>query len=64
VVDVTPGVKKTGHVLWDGKDDSLIGFLPAGVYYYRVVATDDAGNVAMSGESLGIQVKVKLVLLL
>ncbi|MGH9275070.1 MAG: hypothetical protein ACRDZU_10520, partial [Acidimicrobiales bacterium] len=62
VQTVTPGVKKTGYVLWDGKDDSLIGFLPAGVYYYRVVATDDAGNVAMSGESLGLQIKLKLVL--
>jgi hypothetical protein len=55
-------VTKTGHVLWDGTDDSLLGVLPAGLYYYRVVATDDAGNVAMSGESLGLQLKVKLVL--
>jgi hypothetical protein len=62
VQTVTPGVKKTGHVLWDGTDDSLLGVLPAGLYYYRVVATDDAGNVAMSGESLGLQLKVKLVL--
>ena len=61
-LDVTPGVKKSSYVLWDGKDDGIIGFLPAGVYYYRVVATDDAGNVAMSGESLGIQIKLKLVL--
>jgi hypothetical protein len=62
VQTVTPGVKKTGFTYWDGTDDSLIGFLPAGVYYYRVVATDDAGNVSMSGESKSLQIKLKLVL--
>jgi hypothetical protein len=63
VVDVTPGVKKTGSTTWDGKDDSLLGFVPAGIYYYRVVATDDAGNVAQSGESERLQVKLQLKLL-
>ena len=62
VQTVTPGVKKSGYTLWDGADDSLIGFLPAGVYYYRVVAIDDAGNTAMSGESASLQIKLKLVL--
>jgi hypothetical protein len=62
VQTVTPGVKKSGYTLWDGSDDSIIGFLPAGVYYYRAIAIDDAGNVAMSGESSSLQIKLKLVL--
>ncbi len=58
---VTPGVPLNGSTPWDGKDNTLTGIVPAGVYYYRVVVTDDAGNTAMSGESRPITIKVKLL---
>jgi hypothetical protein len=61
-IAVTPGVAKSGSTLWDGKDNSLIGVVPAGVYYYRVVAIDDAGNPAQSGESKKLQIKLKLAI--
>jgi hypothetical protein len=59
-VATTPGVAYNGSTTWDGKDQTLTGFVPVGLYYYRVVATDDAGNVAQSGESQPIQIKVSL----
>lgn len=55
---LTPGVTKSGHTLWDGKDQSLTGIVPLGLYYYRVVVTDAAGNVSQSGESRPITIKV------
>lgn len=58
-----PGSTLHGSTKWDGRDDGLIGFVGAGVYYYRVVAVDDAGNVAMSGESDRLLIKLKVNLL-
>jgi hypothetical protein len=55
---VTPGTNVNGYTVWDGRDLSLTGILPVGLYYYRVVVTDDAGNVAQSGESKPIQIKI------
>lgn len=57
-VAVTPGVEKTDFVAWDGRDQSLFGHVPAGLYYFRVVAVDEAGNPAMSGESAPLQIKI------
>jgi hypothetical protein len=57
-IAVTPGVYRGGYTLWDGKDLSLTGIVPVGIYFFRVVVTDDAGNVAQSGESKPIQIKV------
>jgi hypothetical protein len=54
----TPGTTLSGSTLWDGKDQTITKFVPVGLYYYRVVATDDAGNVSQSGESRPIQIKV------
>jgi hypothetical protein len=55
---VTPGQTLTGNTPWDGRDYTITGLVPIGLYYYRVVATDDAGNVAQSGESKPIQIKI------
>jgi hypothetical protein len=55
---LTKGSTLTGSTPWDGRDYTLTGFVPVGLYYYRVVATDDAGNVAQSGESTPIQIKL------
>jgi hypothetical protein len=41
----------------------LTGILPVGLYYYRVVVTDDAGNTSQSWESRPIQIKASLRLL-
>lgn len=57
-ITVTPGTDTTGYTYWDGRDLSLTGILPVGVYYYRVVVTDEAGNVAQSGESKPVTIKV------
>jgi hypothetical protein len=56
-ITITPGVNVNGYTYWDGRDLSLTGILPIGLYYYRVVVMDDAGNVAQSGESKPIQIK-------
>jgi hypothetical protein len=56
-ITVTPGTNVNGYTYWDGRDFSLTGILPIGLYYYRVVVTDEAGNVAQSGESRPIQIK-------
>jgi hypothetical protein len=53
-----PGVTLSGSTPWNGQDYTLTGFVPIGLYYYRVVATDDAGNVAQSGESAPLQIKI------
>lgn len=45
-------------VQWDGKQGSLTGLVPLGVYYYRVVAMDRAGNWAQSGESKPITIRL------
>ena len=55
--DVTPGVEYLGETSWDGKNRTLSGLVPLGVYYYRVVAVDEAGNVAHSRESRPITIK-------
>lgn len=58
---VTPGQTLNGTTKWDGKGTNL-ALLPVGTYYYRVVATDAAGNTAMSGESAKLVIAVKLLL--
>jgi len=60
---ITPGVNLNGYTAWDGKDLSLTGIVGVGLYFYRVVVTDDAGNVAQSGESKPIQIKASLGIL-
>ena len=60
-VTVTPGVPFNGSTMWDGRDYTLTGLIPAGIYYYRVIATDDAGNVAQSGESKPITITIRLL---
>jgi hypothetical protein len=49
-----------GSIKWDGADQSLIGFIPVGVYYYRITAVDEAGSRGVSGESKPIQVKLSV----
>ena len=55
---VTPGSTATGSTTWDGRDDTLTGILPVGLYTYRVLVTDQAGNAAQSADSVPIQLKV------
>jgi len=50
-INVTPGTTHNGSVSWDGYQQSLTNLVPVGVYYYRVAATDEAGNTSFSGES-------------
>lgn len=57
-VNVPPGGTVTGTVQWDGRNDTLSGLVPLGVYHYRVIATDDAGNVAQSAESRPITIQL------
>ena len=61
IVNVTPGVTKQGFTNWDGKDLTLLGLVPLGIYYYRVAVVDEAGNWSHSGESKPIQIKLKLL---
>ena len=56
--DITPGVPYTGFVEWDGRDQSLTGFVGVGLYHFRVIAVDEAGNRTQTGESKPIQIKV------
>jgi hypothetical protein len=58
--NLTPGTTLNGSTNWDGKDQTITNIVPIGLYYYRVVATDDAGNAAQSGESKPIQIKASL----
>jgi hypothetical protein len=60
-VAVTPGQTVTGTTTWDGHEGLLGGLLTIGVYSYRVVVTDQAGNVAQSGQSVPIQVSLRLL---
>jgi hypothetical protein len=53
-----PGVTTTRSVQWDGTDESLLRVVPVGLYYYRVIVSDEAGNWAESGESKPIQIKL------
>jgi hypothetical protein len=56
---ITPGAgPQQFATAWDGKDDSLLGLVPLGVYYYRVVLTDEAGHVSQSGESRPITIRL------
>jgi hypothetical protein len=55
-VVVKPGVTTTASVTWDGTDQSGLGFLGLGPYYYRVIAMDEAGNWTETGESQPIQI--------
>ena len=59
-VATQPNVPVTGFTNWDGTDETLTGLVPVGIYYYRIVATDDAGNTAQSGESRPIQIRAGL----
>jgi hypothetical protein len=61
ICTVTPGINLKGYTSWDGKDMSLTGIVGVGLYYYRVVVIDDAGNVAQSQESKPIQIKASLL---
>jgi hypothetical protein len=58
LVTVTPGTLFTGSVAWDGTDQSLLGFLGIGLYHFRVLVADEAGNWAESGESRPLQIKL------
>ncbi|HVT75724.1 MAG TPA: hypothetical protein VHD87_01745, partial [Acidimicrobiales bacterium] len=55
-IAVTPGTTYNGSVQWDGTDQSLTGFLGVGTYYYRVIASDEAGNWTETGESQPLQI--------
>ena len=57
-VPITKGVDKTGFVTWNGYDHSLLNLVPIGIYYYRVVVVDEAGNVTHSGESKPITIRI------
>jgi hypothetical protein len=57
-VAITKGVPTNGYVTWNGKDNSLLNLVPLGVYYYRVVVVDEAGNVTHSGESKPITIRL------
>jgi hypothetical protein len=59
-VTVTPGTVINGSTNWDGRDDSLTGILPVGLYTYRVLVIDQAGNTAQSADSIPIQIKTLL----
>lgn len=68
-VTVTPGSSTftAGFTEWDGKVQRILGIegsdqdlvdASPGLYYYRVVAIDEAGNVAESGESIPLLIKL------
>ena len=57
-VTVTPGQQLNGYVTWDGKDATLTSLVPLGIYYYRVVVTDEAGNTSHSGESTRLTIRL------
>lgn len=59
-VTVAPGTTYSGTTTWDGKGTNL-ALLPVGTYYYRVVATDAAGNQTESGESQRLLISLKLL---
>jgi hypothetical protein len=49
-IDVGVAAAGPGVALWDGTDDRADPVVP-GLYYYRVLVVDEAGNAGMSGES-------------
>ena len=55
---VTAGVPYLGSVDWNGKDQTLLGLVGIGIYHFRVVAIDEAGNRTQSGESKPLQIKL------
>ncbi|MBA2280243.1 MAG: hypothetical protein H0W25_03275 [Acidimicrobiia bacterium] len=57
-VVVAPGTTLTQSVTWNGRDNSLLNILPVGAYYYRVTVVDEAGNVAASGESTRLTLRL------
>jgi hypothetical protein len=57
-VNITKGVDQYGFVTWDGKDKSLLNLVPLGIYQYRVVVVDEAGNVTHSGEARSITIRL------
>ncbi len=63
ICTVAPSTALKGYTLWDGKDKSLTGLVGVGIYYYRVIVIDDAGNVAQSQEAKPVQIKASLGIL-
>jgi hypothetical protein len=60
-ITVAPGQTYQGSTTWDGKGANLAALLPLGTYYYRVVATDAAGNQTMSSESQKLLLSLSLL---
>ena len=58
MADRAPGTPLSGFVSWNGRDNTLTGLVPLGVYYYRVSVVDDAGNTSMSEESDPITIRL------
>lgn len=58
IVNVPAGKSVGGHTLWTG--DVTAPFRPAvpGVYYFRVMTIDEAGNRSFSGESVPLLIEV------
>jgi hypothetical protein len=61
MITVAPGQTYQGSTNWDGNGANLTSLVPLGTYYYRVVATDAAGNQTMSGESQKLLIALKLL---
>jgi hypothetical protein len=57
-INVNAGQVVNGSVNWDGRIQGLGALVPLGVYHYRVVLTDQAGNIAQSGESKPITIRL------
>ena len=55
---VTPGQPYNGFVEWDGRDQTLTGFVGIGIYHYRIIVIDEAGNRTQTGESKPLQIKL------
>ena len=55
-----PGRTLFGYTEWDGKTEGS-DVIDVGLYHYRVIAYDEAGNPAESGESKPMQVKLSLL---
>jgi hypothetical protein len=53
---ITPGSTVTGSTQWDGRNAQ--GTAVLGIFHYRVVVTDEAGNRSQSGESRPIQIRI------
>ena len=52
------GSAYNGYVEWDGKDQTLTGLVGVGIYHYRIIAIDEAGNRTQTGESKPLQIKL------